>query len=513
MMKKLFKTKKVFVLAGLSAALILTACSDDFLDRTPEDAYNVDDFYQTQAEVEAAANHLYSRPWFAFVSNVSWGIGELASGNARTWDARNSEFQTFAITGEHGTLTQAWESLYAVIAQSNSVINTLPEKVSADVPDEVVNNSIAEARVIRATAYFYLVRIFGSVPILEDNTEYVLEPVVPRNPVEDIYEFIKRDLQFAVENLHDRTGTSLYQVGRVDSNSAKAMLAKIHLYQENWPMAYQLANEVINSGAFSLMDEYNDLFLVQNDNNVESVFALQWTDSGVYSEGNSMQSFYGSSGISGFADGWSALGPSISLQDAYEDNDERFYGTIMAPGAVYPNLNGGYTVPDNINFQGTNVGIKKYVVGQVGGAMMSYPNNTYIMRYAEVLLIKAEAAIMGGGSVEEGLQALNRVRLRAELDPLDSYNLADVFQERRIELALEGEFWYDVIRRGPDFSIPFLAAQEKGTFDNSTTPAAVASEKFTPTMDDLLFPYPSNEIQNNPALLEPPVPFDFGDEN
>jgi hypothetical protein len=185
----------------------------------------------------------------------------------------------------------------------------------------------------------------------------------------------------------------------------------------------------------------------------------------------------------------------------------------MAPGAEYPNLNGGYTVPDNIDFQGTNVGIKKYVVGKVGGEMMSYPNNTYVMRYAEVLLIKAEAAIMGGGPVDEGLKALNKVRNRAELEDLDSYTLEDVFQERRIELALEGEFWYDVIRRGPEFSIPFLAAQEKGTFDDSTTPATVASEKFTPTVDDLLFPYPSNEIQNNPALLEPPVPFDFGDEN
>ncbi|WP_423818298.1 RagB/SusD family nutrient uptake outer membrane protein [Salinimicrobium sp. TIG7-5_MAKvit] len=513
MMIKLFRTKKVLVLAGLTTALILSSCSDDFLDRTPEDAYNVDDFYQTEAEVEAAANHLYSRPWYSFVSNVSWGIGELASGNARTWDARNSEFQTFAITGEHGTLTQAWESLYAVIAQSNSVINTLPEKASPEVPENIVNNSIAEARMIRATAYFYLVRIFGTVPILEDNTKYVLEPVVPRNRVEDIYEFIKRDLEFAVENLHDRTQTSQYQTGRVDSNSAKAMLAKIHLYQENWPMAYQLANDVINSGAFSLMEDYNDLFLVQNDNNVESVFALQWTDSGVYSEGNSLQSFYGSSGISGFADGWSALGPSISLQDAYEDNDARYYGTIMAPGAVYPNINGGYTVPDNIDFQGTNVGIKKYVVGKVGGGMLSYPNNTYIIRYAEVLLIKAEAAIMGGGPVDEGLKALNKVRERAELEALESYTREDVFQERRIELALEGEFWYDVIRRGPEFSIPFLAAQEKGTYDDSTTPATVASEKFTPTVDDLLFPYPSNEIQNNPALLEPPVPFDFGDEN
>ena len=512
-MKKILKTKKAMVLAALTAVLLFPSCSKDFLERPPEDSYNVDDFYQTNAEVQAAANHLYSRPWFAFVSNVSWGIGELASGNARTWDARNSEFGTFAITGEHGTLTQAWESLYAVIAQANSVINTLPEKVGPDVDEAVINNSIAEARMIRSTAYFYLVRIFGSVPLIADNTKYVLEPVVPRNTVEDIYEFIKRDLQFAVDNLYDRTVSSNYQPGRVSSNSAKAMLAKVYLYERNWSKAYELSNEVVNSGAFSLMDTYNDLFLMENENNSESVFALQWTDSGVYSEGNALQSFYGSSGISGFADGWSALGPSISLQNAYEEGDERYYGTIMAPGAFYPSINGGYTVPENVNFQGTNVGIKKYVVGNVGGGMQSYPNNTYIMRYAEVLLIKAEAAIMGGGPVDEGLQALNKVRERADLEPLETYTWNDVFQERRVELALEGEFWYDVVRQGPDFAIAFLADQEKGTYDNTTTPPTVTSEKFTPTVEDLLFPYPSNEIQNNPALLEPPVPYDFGDQN
>ena len=502
---------KVPALLVLLSVLLFPACSDDFLDRPPEDTYNVDDFYQTDAEVRAAANHLYSRPWFAFVSNVSWGIGELSSGNARTWDARNSEFGTFAITGEHGTLTQAWESLYAVIAQANSVINTLPENVGPNVSEDVVNNALGEARMIRATAYFYLVRIFGPVPLIADNTEYVLEPVVPRNRVEDIYEFIMRDLQFAVDNLYNRTTSPEYEVGRVSSNSAKAMLAKVYLYQENWSKAYELANEVINSGAFSLEDEYNDLFLLENENNEESVFALQWSDSGVYAEGNALQSFYGPSGITGFSDGWAALGPSISLQEAYEEGDERFYGTIMEPGAYYPNINGGYTVPDNVNFQGTGVGIKKYVVGNVGGGMQSYPNNTYIMRYAEVLLIKAEAAIMGGGPVDEGLQALNKVRVRAELEPLDSYTWADVFQERRVELALEGEFWYDVVRQGPEFAIPFLAAQEKGTFDDSTTPATITSETFTPTVEDLLFPYPSNETQNNPALLEAPVPYDFGD--
>lgn len=513
MMKNYIKSKAVLLII-LSAVLFFPSCSEEFLDRPPEDSYNVDDFYQTERQVVAATNHLYSRPWFNFISNVSWGIGELSSGNGRTWDPRNADFTNFAITGQHNTLTQAWESLYAVIAQSNMVINTLPNAVNPEVPEEVVNNAVGEARFIRATAYFYLVRIFGSVPIIADNTDYVLQPVVPRNPVEDVYEFIRRDLQFAIDNLHDRTLGTEVQPGRVSSNSAKAMLAKVHLYSKDYTMAYQLASEVINSGEFSLQEEYNDLFLEQNDNNSESIFALQWTNTGRYSEGNALQSFFASSGITGFNDGYSAIGPSIDLQQAYEEDDARFYATIMAPGAFYSEINGGYTVPENINFQGTNVGIKKYVIGNpdTGGGQQSYPNNTYILRYADLLLIHAEAALMGGGSIEEGLESLNNVRRRAELEPLDELTIEAIFQERRIELAFEMEFWYDVVRRGPEFALNFLSNTERGTYNNDTTPPTIVSETYTANIEDLLFPYPSSETQSNPALLEAPIPYDF-DEN
>ena len=161
-MKKFLKTKTIIVIA---AFLSFPSCSKDFLERPPEDSYSAATFYKTTDQVEAAANHLYSRPWYNFISNVAWAIGELSSGNGRTWDPRNADFDNFAITGEHNTLTQSWESLYAVIAQSNSLINTLPNSVDPSVPQEVVNNSLGEARFIRATAYFYLVRIFVVVLI------------------------------------------------------------------------------------------------------------------------------------------------------------------------------------------------------------------------------------------------------------------------------------------------------------------------------------------------------------
>lgn len=518
--------KKILFLSVL--VLSVFSCQEDFLDRPPEDSYNVADFYKTPEQVTASTNALYVRPWYNFITNVSWCIGELSSGNGRTWDPRNADFSNFAITGEHGTLTQAWESLYAVIAQSNAVINTLPEAVGPSVPQDIVNNALGEARFIRATAYFYLVRIFGPIPIIADNNEYVLEPVVPRNPETDVYEFIKRDLQFAIENCYVKIrSTGDYSAnGRVSSGSAKAMLSKVYLYEENYTMAYQLADEVINSGEFKLYGgdaedgdpsgSYLDLFKTENDNNPESIFSLQWTNTGQYAEGNGLQSYLAQAGITGFSDGWSAIGPSLDLQEAYEDKDmdERYYATIMDPGAFYPDLNGGYTVSENVDHQGTNVGIKKYVVGSPayngGGGMQSYPNNTYILRYGELLLIHAEAAINGGGPLAAGVVSFNKVRRRAGLPEIANPTMDDVFQERRIELAFEFEFWYDVVRRGPAFAIDFLGNTERGTYNDDTTPPTVTSEMYTPSTDDLLFPYPTNETQNNPALLDEPVPYDFG---
>lgn len=517
---------KIYLLM-LSLVLVVFACNDEFLDRPPEDSFNVADFYQTEDQVNASTNALYVRPWFNFISNVAWCIGELSSGNGRTWDPRNADFVNFAVTGEHGTLTQAWTSLYAVVAQANSVINTLPTAAGASVSDATVANALGEARFIRATAYFYLVRIFGAVPIIANNTDFVLEPVVPRNIVADVYEFIKRDLQFAMANCHDKIrGNNYDDNAKVSSGSAKAMLAKVYLYEQDYMMAYQLASEVIASGEFRLFGgdaedgdpngSYHDLFKTANDNNPESIFALQWTTSGQYAEGNSLQSLFAQSGITGFADGYSAIGPSLDLQSAYEDpvNDQRYYATIMAPGAFYPDLNGGFTVSDNVDHQGTNVGIKKYVIGTAasngGGAFQSYPNNTYILRYGELLLIHAEAALAGGGSTADGIASFNKVRRRAGLTDMANPTLEDVFRERRVELAFEFEFWYDVVRRGPAFAIDYLSNTERGVFDDDTSPPTVNSEKFSPSMDNMTFPYPTNEIQNNPALLDEPVPYNFG---
>lgn len=517
----LFKTK--FLLIAV-VAVSLFSCEKEFLDRPTEDSYNVDDFYKTTDQVLASTNALYAAPWFNFNTNTIWTIGELSSGNGRTWDPRNADFTNFAINGNHSTLTQAWESLYAVVAQSNAVINTLPEAAGVEVPQDVVDTAVGEARFIRSVAYFYLVRIFGSVPIIDNNNDYVLEPVVPRNTVADVYRFITEDLEFAIENIttYDKASAP----GRVSSNGAKAMLAKVYLYMENYSDAYQFADDVINNGEFRLFGgdsqysdsddsgSYYDLFTPENDNNQESIFALQWTASPSYGEGNGLQSLFGPSGFTGGSDGWSAIGPSPDLLAAYEDQDEdvRYYATFMKREAEYPDLNGGYTVPDNVDAQGTDHIVKKYVVGSAaatlrddGSGQTTTSNNTYILRYADLLLVHAEAALRGGGPVVNGVESYNKVRLRAGLEKNETPTLDDIFNERRVELAFEFEFWYDVVRLGEAEAIEFLSNSDRGTINNDT--GEVEPEFYTATAEDLLFPYPTTETQNNPALLEAPVPY------
>ncbi|MEM9339458.1 MAG: RagB/SusD family nutrient uptake outer membrane protein [Bacteroidota bacterium] len=518
------KSSKLKVL--IIASLTIFSCSEEFLDRPPEDSFSVTDFYRTNAEVESATIALYLRPWYDFITSASWPIGELASGNAFTFDGRNADFVNFAVNGNHENIDKAWNSLYAVVAQSNAVINTLPDAVSSTVDEEVVNNALGEARMIRAVAYFYLVRIFGAIPIIDNNFEAVQELGLRRNPVSDVYTFIIRDLQFAIENCYDtpRSTTNYEQNERVTSGSAKAMLAKVYLYQQNYTEAYRLADEVISAGSFKLYGgdaedgdsngSYYRLFMLANDNNPESIFSLQWGASGNYAEGNGLQSFFAQSGLTGFTDGFSSAGPSIDLQEAYEDtaNDVRFYSTIQSPGNFYPDVNGGFTVPTTIDVQRTNAGIKKYVIGESNGSPLNYPNNTYIMRYADLLLIHAEAAIMGGGDLASGVTSFNKVRRRAGLPDIANPSMDDVFQERRIELAFEFEFWYDVVRRhgvaGFD-AINFLSNTERGTYFQNNPPILI-SQNYTASEEDLTFPYPVTELQDNPDLSEEPVPFDFG---
>lgn len=554
------KTYKNYLIAAAALAGILgTSCKKEYFDRPPKSQITLDNFYQTVDQVNASTNALYSAPWFGWSGKAGWSIADLSSGNARTWSSDIVNFGDFTVTGTNFEIAAAWNSLYIEVAQANALINNLPAKVPASVDPAVVNNALGEARLWRAMAYFHLVRVFGAVPIIENTLDYVSDYQVPRHRVEDVYTFIVNDLKFAEANCYKkvRTGTGSANA-HVSSGSASAMLAKVYLYMEDYANARAHAEKVINSGEFKLYGvdvpgkKFSDLFLTSNNNNEESIIALQWATSGTYGLGNPFQAAVAlNSTITGTGDGYGQAGPTFDLQDEYEPTDLRRKATIMLAGDHYPEITqaaGGYTVPEDVNAQGVKAAVKKYVVGTpadnggVGGAQAS-ANNTYMLRYADMYLILAEAAMNGATTSSDpvALNAINTIRRRAGLSDLTVirrfYTVAnpnlskygptpnsdvprtmlkdDILSERRREFAFEDDFFFDLMRidgfnvTAHPKAIQIIKQQDRGTADNSTPAVRYGNQYLKVSDANLVFPIPATEIAADPRLAGPPEPYTF----
>lgn len=523
-----FSKYKLLVLT--ISMLILSSCTEDFTNRPSEDGISLDAYYSTNEQVATATVAMYNRTWFQFHNKFFFAIAEVGSGNMYTNSSDVNAMRNFSITGSDPELNSGWQSLWANIAQANAIINFLEARVGPEVDAEVLQNTIGEAHFMRATAYFYLVRLWGPIPVIENNLDYADNPLINTNRVEDVYELIRRDYIKASEKLYEKVrGTNYAGNAHVSKGSAKAMLAKVYLYLNDYPNAKLMAEEVINSGEFKLYGgtdlptkSFADLFTYPANNNEESIFALQWKGNADYGTASNCNTQFGISNgtvSTSNAQYGGVFGPSRDIMGLYDNNDLRRKETIMFPGAVYNNIKakigsgfGPLVVPaaDQIGGQGTGAAIKKYCIGIVDGSntgpidgwsMMD--NNTYIMRYAELLLIHAEATLAGGASTSDAnaLNSFNAVRNRAGLSSVTSFTFNDLFTERRKELAFEGDYWFDLGRLPRSQAISIMAAQDRGNL--------FAAEYFTPEESDFVLPYPTNEVAKNPKLLEPPVAYIF----
>lgn len=552
--------KRYYLGIGAAWLILLSAgCKKDFFNRPPENASTVGTYYQTAEQVRSSTNILYAAPWFGLNGKALLAMGDLQSGNAICWAGTDGSFDAFGAFGA-GSNTQsvesAWNSLFTVVAQSNALIKNLPGAATG-VPADVVNNALGEARLMRAAAYFYLVRIFGNVPIITDPAPFVNSfSTLHTNPVQDVYKFITDDLLYAQANCTPGVATT----GHVSSGSASGLLAKVYLYQQKYDSARIEAEKVINSGEFGLVGldapgTFTEMFELAGNNNKESMIALQWTSNGGYGFGNQLQSVIApNSNITGTGDGWGELGPSLDLQNLFnaEGDKIRRHGTIMVDGDYYPELHkkdGGYTVSridkgnGAVNAQGTGAGIKKYVVGTPddnGGlsAFQATSNNTYILRYADMYLIAAEAILGKSSNVPPGkgidtsavctdqtaLGYLNKIRQRAGLPALvGGFTYKQLLNERRLEFAFEGDYWYDLQRidgyhEDPNsathpVAIKMINEQDRRTVNVDGNTGEItgynSGRSFTVTDKDFILPIPATETTADPALLEPPVPYTF----
>ena len=540
------------LLVGISCfiAILSAGCKKSFFNRPPENALTVGTYYQTVAQVQASTDILYAAPWFGLNGKAFLAIGDLASGNASCFAGTDGAFDAFRDLSE-GNATQevqsAWDAEYTVIAQANELLINLPGAASS-VSAPVVNNALGEAHLMRGLAYFYLVRQYGNVPIITNPTnDATTFTSVPTNPVTDVYKFIINDMQFAVQNCTPGVANT----GHASSNSAAGMLAKVYLYEQNYDSARDYAEYAINSGEFALVGlngvagTYTSMFELSGNNCPESMIALQWTSNAGYGFGNQLQSVIAANEtITGTGDGYGELGPSWDLQDAFAAEGDtaiypnitgRRHGIIMVPGDFYPELQkaaGGYAVPALIDEQGMQTGMKKYVVGDPAdnnglAAKQATSNNTYLLRYADVYLIEAEAILGQASGVAVGtgisqsaassdptaLKYLNLVRQRAGVPPLTSFTYQQLLNERRLEFAIEGDYWYDLCRidgfnnQTHTVAIGIISGQDRGA--SSADPGPRVPFSFTPSANQFLLPVPATESSVDPALLQPPVPYKF----
>jgi len=536
--------KHIKYLIGMSVLGVISAgCNKDFFNRPPEAGVVASTYYQTASQLNASTEGLYGSPWFGWNNKVGWAITEMSGGNGISYSSDVSAFESFAVPNTNSELLAAWDSPFTVVAQSNALINNIGANTPASAPAAAKNNALGEARLMRGVAYFYLVRTFGNVPLIENPLNDINNfQTIPTNPVSDVYKFIVRDLLFAEANCYTNNTAS----GHGDSGSASAMLAKVYLYMQDYADARKEAEKVINSGEFALLPNFEDVFTISHNNSKESILAMQWISTGGYDFGNSIQASWAfSSQITQTTDGYGELGPSIDLQNAFaaEGGDTtRRHGTYMIHGSLYPELTeggvapGGYRFPSSGNAQGTDAACKKYVVGAAGDpdnsgkiAAQAAANNTYIIRYADVLLIDAEA-IMGqtlGTQPGTGIDTnatctdataiadIDQVRARVGVPALrGTFTYKQLMLERRCEFALEQDYWFDLGRMDGynvthhPIATNIINNQQRGTFSNDTPPV-IYSAHYPITDSKFVFPVPVIESTADPELLKAPVSYVF----
>jgi hypothetical protein len=541
----------------------LSGCKKDFLEKPPKSSIVDVNFYQNDDQLAAATSLLYSEVWFDYNDKAMYNLGDFRGGSAfSAWNDRGNVM--FNTTGDNGENGASWRAFFNVVAQSNLAIYNINRFAGPEVTEGAKKVAIAEARFMRALAYRYLVMNWGAVPIIENNVQQLFDTSIHRNTVPSVWRFITSEMRAAAEDLP----VAESQPGRLTKWSAEGMLARFYLTragvestggsrnQAFLDSAKYYAADVINNSGKKLLSDYADLFKYPYDNNSESLFELQWVFSGTSAWGtnNSMPEYLAFSPDISFG-GWGGdKGCTWWLLSQYDGFtlqpdgtlkgrtlDQRLHATFMLPGFTYPEITSVSTKKALVfPFTGTDnnfLNVKKYVIGSpidLAGiaAQQHYPNDTYMMRLAELYLIYAEATIGNNTSTTDptAIAYFNAVHTRAGLSAYEvggtngsgPLTLDDVYSERFKEFALEGMAWYDFVSLhywNPQKAFDMLDAQDRGLFfaqpdqmPNPTVWTFTKTSWFTERQvnaneGNFLLPIPNSELSQAPNLKLDPVDY------
>lgn len=440
--------------------LSYTACSDEFLNEEPLGTPSSATLFADEAGAIRATNGIYAhlRNWDV-VGFPFFGIKELPSDDADVGSSpgdgsfpRLELINTFTYDPNTGELNGYWVGTYRGINRCNQVIDNIPD---IDMDENLKARLIGEARFLRAFYYFDLVRAFGEVPLIRNA---YTDPETARNGVaksseDEIYAFIIEDLNAAITALPLKDEYPASELGRATKGAAQGMLAKVYLFRQNYENALSNAQAVIQSGQYSLYPDYRNMFLPDQENGSGSLFEAQIIDREDQAISNEYTKWQGVRGQFG----WGFNAPSEDLSNAYEEGDPRRTATIFYSGDTLEGASGPYYLPVSEGAmpranKKTMIPVNMWPAGYPGNS----PTNYIILRYADILLIYAEAANELGQSTE-ALMYLNMVRERArgdnsdvlpDITTMDKAELREIiWHERRVELAMEGQRFFDVIRQ------------------------------------------------------------------
>lgn len=470
------------LLAGF-LLLSLLACEEDYIGREPVYSIDSENYFNAPADFENALIGAYDLLQASFWSPM---IGEIASdntlagGESATDVVGLQQIDDMIHTPVNVNLKDHWNWMFAGVNRANYILE-FQDKIDFEGKEQI----IAEARFLRAYYHLELVKFFGPIP-LNGNERFSVgdEMTIPRSPVSEVYASIESDLMYAIDNLAQPAP----QIGRVARGGAQALLGKAYLYQEKWNEAAAVLTDLIESGAYRLVNDYEIIFESIGENSPESVFEVQYTDAEgasfdcfACSEGNIAVGFNGIRNYNGpfFDGGFSFNVPTQDAYDAYEVGDSRRDVSILDIEAWAEQTGATY----GIGNEHTGYYNRKYLArkgdANIGDQNLTNPNNYRSIRYADVLLMAAEAIARGGGDEARARTFLNEVRRRAfgdmdhDISASGAALIDFILRERRLELMGEGHRFFDLVRTGR---------------------AAEVIDGFVPGKHEL-FPIPFEEIQ------------------
>ncbi len=467
---------KIWTLIALVS--VLTACSDDFLDVEPIGTQLESNFYQTEEEAFAGLIGIYdvigwqgTDGWTMQMGLLNAASDECFAGGSNASDQPDwVAWDAFSLTPLIGPQLGLWRKNYTGIYRANLLLEKIEEN-RGNFSESFAARVEAEAKFLRAWFYFDLVRLFGNVPIITTTISpedaFTLKQATPA----EVYAQIEADLQDARATVELPETLPPDQLGRTNQDVVAALLGKVILFQNDESRMGEAAGyfqDVIDSGNYFLMDNFGDIFLEENEWGPESVFEIQFSDNvpgdfnccfnsgpvNISTEGNYDVQFFGMRDYAGplYSAGWSFCPITLDLVDRMT-GDPRFEHTIIDGNMLKQTAGATYTE----GYQNTDYFIKKYAplaenLATDGATPLEWNNNKRVIRYADVLLMAAEAYARSGDDGSARIY-LNQVRQRVGLQPYPgSFNgqalLDAIYRERSLELATEGHRFWDLIRTG-----------------------------------------------------------------